>query len=279
VVRLLPPVLTAPLFPGLHQHLIGLLQGLTPADWTRPTVAGEWAVRDVVAHLIDVQARRLSAQRDRHAEPPERDISSYADLVAHLDALNAAWVVAARRLSPRILMDLLEVVGPQLGELMAELDPDAVARYPVAWAGEEESKNWFDIGRDYTELWHHQAQIRAAVGAPPLTEREWLNPVLSLSLRGLGRALSGVTPSPGRSLVLEVEGEAGGIWSALAEDGEWALYGGEVEDASARVTLDADSAWRLFFNALTADDGRERMNAVGDPDLVVAVLHMRSVMV
>lgn len=278
-MRPLSRVLTAPLFPGLHERLIDLLRDLTPSDWDRPTVAGRWVVRDVVAHLIDVQARRLATERDDHSEAPDRDISTYPGLVAYLNALNASWVAAARRLSPALLVDFLDVVGPQLAELMSELDPDAPARYPVAWAGETESKNWFDIGRDYTELWHHQAQVRVAVGAPLLSAHEWLNPVLGLSVRALPRALAGVAPSEGRSVVLQVEGEAGGTWSAVAQKGSWDVYEGTAGGASARVTLPADLAWRLFFNAVAPHDASAQARPEGDADLVQAVLRMRSVMV
>jgi len=278
-LRPLSRVVTAPLFPGLHRHLVELLRGLAPPDWERPTVAGAWAVRDVVAHLVDVQARRLSARRDGHVPPPDRELYGYADLVAYLDGLNASWVVAARRLSPGLLVDFLETVGPPFARLMSELDPDGRAPFPVAWAGEEESKNWFDIGRDYTELWHHQAQVRAAVGVPLLNGRGWLGPVLSLAVRALPRTLRDALPSEGRGVVLHVRGEAGGAWSAVAEDGWWVVYEGDAAAATARVTLDDDLAWRLFFNALAEEDAHGRVEVTGDRELTDAVLRMRSVMV
>ena len=62
----LHPLDTRPLFAPLHLELIELLRGLGGADWTRPTVAGSWRVRDVVAHLLDVQARDVSMLRDGH---------------------------------------------------------------------------------------------------------------------------------------------------------------------------------------------------------------------
>ena len=68
-------------------------------------------------------------------------------------------------------------------ELFRSIDPFAPAHWAVAWAGEEPSAHWFDVGRDYTERWLHQQQIRDAVGAPPLTGREWLHPVLDLFVR------------------------------------------------------------------------------------------------
>ena len=37
--------------------------------------------------------------------------------------------------------------------------------FGVAWAGEERSPAWFDVARELTERWHHQAHIRLATGA------------------------------------------------------------------------------------------------------------------
>ena len=33
-------------------------------------------------------------------------------------------------------------------------------------AGEAVSANWFDVAREFTERWHHQQQIRLAIGGP-----------------------------------------------------------------------------------------------------------------
>lgn len=275
----LPPIHTAPLFAGLHARLMSLLRGLDPPDWSRPTVAGSWEVRDVVAHLIDGQLRRLSLHRDGHAPPPDGDLSDYAALVAYLNQLNASWVGAMRRVSPDLLLDLLDVAGSQVADFVTGLDPMDTAPLPVAWAGEDVSENWFDIGRDYTELWHHQAQIRLAVDADLLTQREWLHPVLALSVRGLRRALREVRRPEGTVVVLRLRGEAGGTWSAVADTSGWSLHEGETPGSAAEVTLPAAEAWRVFFNAVDLEEARSLARLSGDPELTEAVLRMRSVMV
>lgn len=193
----LTPVYTADLFPPLHQELLALLRGLAPADWERPTVAGSWRLRDVAAHLLDVDLRKLSIQRDGHLVPPEEPIGGYGDLVRFLNRLNADWVAASRRLSPRVLVDLLATTGPAVSEVVAALPPHEPATFSVSWAGESRSENWFDVGREYTERWHHQMQIRDAVGAPLLLERRWLHPLLDLSVRALPRAYESVAADPG----------------------------------------------------------------------------------
>ena len=45
-LRPLEPVDVRPLLPGLHAELVSLLEGLAPADWNRPTLAGLWTVRN-----------------------------------------------------------------------------------------------------------------------------------------------------------------------------------------------------------------------------------------
>ena len=65
---------------------------------------------------------------------------------AIINQLNAEWVGTMRRVSPRILMDILDLAEPQLHAYFASLDPQAPATIGVAWAGEERSLNWFDLG-------------------------------------------------------------------------------------------------------------------------------------
>ena len=50
------------------------------------------------------------------------------------------------------------------------LPADTPALSGVSWAGDMESEGWFDVGGEFTELWHHQEQIRMAVGAPSLDD-------------------------------------------------------------------------------------------------------------
>jgi Mycothiol maleylpyruvate isomerase N-terminal domain len=276
----LTPVFTEGLFPGLHAELISLLRGLAPADWERPTVAGAWRVREVAAHLLDVSLRKLSGQRDGHRPPPPAEpIDSYASLVRFLNRLNADWVRAAGRLSPRLLTDLLDWTGPQVAAFVASVPPHAEAPIGVAWAGEERSENWFDNGREYTEHWHHQEQIREAVGAPPLDGRRWLHPVLDLAVRALPVSFRPLEAPEGTALVLEVTGAAGGLWSLLRSGEAWELWRGEASPAAARARMNAGDAWRLLFNALPPEEARRRIETLGDAALIEPLLAARGVMV
>ncbi len=236
-------------------------------------------MKDVAAHLLDTQLRKLSAQRDGHLLAPDREIRGTGDLVALLNDLNAAWVSAARRFSPRVLVELLAVSGPAVAAFVASQDPHAPALFPVAWAGEGRSENWFDAGREYTEWWHHQMQIRDAVGAPLLLERRWLHPLLELSVRALPPAYASVHANEGTVVVLEVTGDGGGSWSLVHEDDVWRVFRGAPPLPAALVRTDADTSWRLLYNALTPAAVSERVAVEGDASLAEPLLLARSVMV
>ena len=272
------PVFLLDRFVRLHTELMSLLRDLSPADWSRPTACALWSVKDIAAHLLDSSIRRLSFGRDGLPSAPDTPISSYADLVQHLNRLNAEWVTACRRLSPQNLMDLLDFTAAQVHVFFESLDPYTPALFPVAWAGEDVSPNWFDIGREYTERWLHQQQIREAVGAPGLTSREWLHPTLDVFVRALPFTYREVVAVPGRSVRFEILGEAGGVWTLVRGNTAWDLFSGGGSDPDALVTLDGETAWKLFSKGLDRESARKRVRIAGDRLLGEPVLGSLAVM-
>ena len=136
-----------------------------------------------------------------------------------------------------------------------------------------------DIGREYTEKWHHQAQIRDAVGAPLLLGQKWLGPVLAISMFALPHAFRQSVAPSGSALNITIDGEAGGKWILIREDDGWRLETGETRDAQAQVRMDTDTAWRLFFNALKREEAEKRIEATGNQELCSTFLNTRAVMV
>src|SRR5262249_7322120 len=130
------PIFTAHLFPTLERMLVELLSSLSPEDWEKQTLARKWKVKDVAAHLLDTELRRLSTCRDGHLGESE-NISSNADLVAFVNRLNAEGVSIFRRLSPNLLISLIEQASSELCAYFESLDPFAPAPWSVSWAGEE----------------------------------------------------------------------------------------------------------------------------------------------
>jgi uncharacterized protein (TIGR03083 family) len=277
-LRPLEPVLVLDRLAPLHAELIRLLRGLAPADWHRPTACALWSVKDIVAHLLDDDLRRLSHQRDGHPLPGDTASDNYPALVTRINRMNAEWAAAARRMSPRVLTELLRVTGPEVVELFRSIDPFAPAHWAVAWAGESRSPHWFDVGRDYTERWLHQQQIRDAVGAPPLAGRVWLGPVLELFVRAVPRTYRQVARAPGTAVRIAIGGEAGGDWTLRRDDTGWTLLTGAAPRADATVLLSDDTAWRLFSKGLPPETARERVRIEGDQALGAVFLGSLAVM-
>lgn len=264
------------LFPELSRLLMELLQGLSAEDWQQPTVCAGWTVKDVVCHLLDGSLRRLSFERDGFPPPPPSEaIGGYRDLVGFLNRLNAEWIVATRRLSPRVLVDLTAVVGREFDDHVARLDPLGPALFSVAWAGEEASQSWFDIAREFTEKWHHQQQIRDAVGAAPINQRRFLYPVLDTFLRAVPHAYRHTAISEGTAISIRIDGAAGGDWTL--RDGR--LFHGPPPIAAATIRMDQEVAWRLFTKAIaphSADVSIDGDAALAQPLLgLVAVMAAR----
>ena len=275
-----PPTDTRRFFRPVASELTGLLRSLPAEAWDRPTVAGTWRVRDVIAHLVDVSMRRVSLHRDGHTPPaPPRPPLTERDFVAFINGLNGQWVEAARRISPRMLTDLYEFVAAALADFTESFPDNGPALFPVSWAGDERSDGWFDLGREFTELWHHQAQVRDAVMAPPLRDPAWLHAVLLIALRGLPHAFRETPVEAGRTLTIEITGTAGGVWTLKRDDGDWKLWAGQESGESARVTMSDDTAWRLLFNALPPERTESLVTRSGDPVVSGPLLRARSVIV
>lgn len=268
MLKLVEPILIADLFPALHHELMRLLRSLSAEDWFKSTAAGHWRVRDVVAHLLDGDMRQISFRRDElpPVDPPF-PINGYADLVRFLDGLNAEWVAALQRVSPRLLSDLHAVTGPEVSRIFGELDPFAPALFGVAWAGEASSQNWFDTAREYTERWHHQQQIRDAVGAPPLTSRTWLHPVLDTFLRALPHRYRDAEAPDSTSIAIDIRGEAGGAWTLRRESSSWHLFEGKSEDPACIVRCSDDTAWRMMTKGIRVDEAADRSAVEGERGL------------
>ncbi|MBV9282914.1 MAG: maleylpyruvate isomerase N-terminal domain-containing protein [Chloroflexi bacterium] len=268
------PVDVVDLFPELQGHLLSLLARLTHDEWDLPTVCPGWSVRDVALHLLGVDLGNLSVRRDRFRDPWWGTASG--DTVRDLNVFNQNWVVAARRISPRLLRELLTVTGEAVSRYYADVDLSATG-ISVWWVGPDPAPVWLDIAREYTERWVHQQQIRDAVGQPGLKEARYLAPVIATFVQALPRALRAVSAPEGTVVRLAVVGEAGGRWIALRGPDRWALLQDGGEAASATVTIDQDLAWRLWTRGVSPEDARPRVVTTGHPELAARALEMVSI--
>jgi uncharacterized protein (TIGR03083 family) len=272
----LPPILTAHLFPKIDGMLIELLRSLAPEDWEKQTVSPKWKVKDVAAHLLDTALRGVSIGRDAYvAERPA--INSSVDLGTFINRLNCEGVNIYRRLSPLVLIRLVEVAAKSLAEYHASRDPYAMAPYGVSWAGEEKSPNWFDTAREFTERWHHQQQIRLAVNRPGIMTRELYHPVLDCFLRALPFTYRNVSAKTGTLLQFTVSGECGGIWCLFRTDETWQLVEAPIGEAASETTIPQEIAWRIFTKGIDGESVLAQVKVSGDASLGSHVLGMVSI--
>lgn len=270
------PILVVDRFPALLESLCTLLAGLSTQDWERPTALPGWNVKDIVQHILGDEVGYLSRQRDRYT-PPQPPIHGWDDLVAFINRHNQQWVEATRRVSPRLLLDLLRETGQQVNAYFATLDPFALGA-PVNWAGPDPAPVWLDLAREFTERWHHQQHIRDAVGQPGALEPYFLQPVLAAFVFAMPRAYQDVNAPDGTSITLTITGAAGATWSTVRERDGWQLYTGRPDHPQAEVVLPEDAAWRLFTRGLSPEQARSQAGLSGDAALAEKTLQMVSIL-
>lgn len=263
------PIRTAHLLPEIEARLLDLLRSLGPEEWDRPTCAPDWKVRQVVAHLLDTQLRKLTLVRD--GQIPNGGGLAPCDLVGLINRLNAEGVAWYGRLGPPILISLLETVSREYCAFHLALDPFAPAAFAVSWAGEDVSQNWFDTSRELTERWLHQQQIRDAVGRPGIMVPRWYHPVLDCFMRSLPFTYREVPGMPETLLEVRVVGECGGSWF-LRRKRTWDLVEARPEEATAGISIPQEIAWRIFTKGITHTEAEVQCQFWGDTQTALPVL-------
>ena len=270
------PIYTSHLFPKLDAKLIELLSSLSPADWEKQTIAPLWKVKDVAAHLLDTNIRAVSMLRDGYQGETPGEIHGYQDLVDYLNRLNADWVKAMKRVSPKVLIELLTLTGPPYCDYLKSLDPFEKAKFSVAWAGEDESYNWFHLARDYTEKWHHQQQIRLSVGLEKeIYTTEFYHPYLEISMRALPHHYRDINGLAGEVIKFIITGEGGGEWYLFHNGERWIQVVENSVNPVCKLEAPGDKAWKIFTNSsLNFNDS---IKITGKQELGQAFFNMKAV--
>nr|WP_294943143.1 maleylpyruvate isomerase N-terminal domain-containing protein [uncultured Mucilaginibacter sp.] len=273
------PVQTLHLIPVLDKLLVELLASLTPEEWHMPTVAKLWDVKDVAAHLLDVSVRSIASLHHYQNNEAPPQINSYQDLVVYLNELNAVWIKAMKRVSPQLLTQQMESAFKQHFEYLQSLNPWAPSMYSVAWAGEDTSLNWFHIAREYTEKWHHQQQIRDAVGKPGLMNKELFFPLIDTFMYALPHTYHNTQAEEGTVIKFTVSTDAGGDWFLKRAAGKWELLKElSPEQIDASVIISPDTAWKLFTKAISPEKAMAVSTMQGNNALAMPMFSMISVM-
>lgn len=269
---------TLHLFPILDKMLIELLKSLTEEEWNARTVAKKWNVKDIASHLLDGNLRGLSISRDQYFGEKPENIHSYQDLVDFLNKLNMTWTNAAKRLSPNVLINLLETTGKEYYDHLQTLDPFENAIFSVAWAGEETSLNWFHIAREYTEKFLHQQQIRDAVGKQALMTKELFHPFIETFIQALPHTYRNTEAVENSVVSLIVTTEIGGQWNIIKKENNWEFIPSFEGESTSIVKIDPHDAWLLFSKGMTPNEALEKVEISGNQNLGKIALNSIAVM-
>jgi len=256
------------LFAVERDRLVELLAGLQGADWERPSPCPGWTVLGLCCHLVGDDLGLLARDRDGHygtAAPT----GSEADFAAWLDDLQAEWVRAARRLSPRLVTDLLRWAGPQITVMFASEDVRARTA-SVSWAGPDLVPAWLGQAREVSEYWIHRQQILQALGRPSDLRADLAGPVLD-GLRWAYPYRLAQTPAPsGDTVSISVTGPLSRTWHLVATDAGWEFAGQPGPRVTATLAMSTEQAWRLLTNNLPAATQADL--AVSGDDAITAIL-------
>ena len=267
-----------PTFSDLNEEYIQLLKNLRHSDWNKSTVCKDWDVRAITLHLLDTNIRRLSIGRDGHSFLKNKQFNTYQELVAFLNQLNAEWILAMKRVSNEIIIDLSETFQQQLLAYFKELDPFDMALFPVRWAGKEHSENWFDIAREYTERWLHQQQIRFALNDQTLLQPKYYTPYLETAMQALPYTYLKVKAPLNTTVKVEIVGVAGGVWTIKKDKSFWDFTQDQVEKPDALIYIDQQIAWLLFSKGINPLEAAQYYQIHGDVSLASHALEMTAVM-
>jgi uncharacterized protein (TIGR03084 family) len=232
-------------------ELQDLLAGLDEADWSRPTPAAGWDVRDQVSHLADTE----DLAHDVLTGPPGLFMARVAEV--GVDDFTEAGCRKGRAMTP--------------AEVLAWWASSAErCRAALAAAPRDQRVGW-GLGMGWRafvtarlmEHWAHGLDVRAALGRPAL-DTDRIRHVAWIGASAVPYALSvaEVAPPEGRTLRFELDGPGGERWA----------FG--PEDATDRVTGPAGEWCRLAVQRATLQEAK---NLVADGPLAeLALGHARA---
>jgi uncharacterized protein (TIGR03083 family) len=260
------------LFADERDALVTVLEGLDESRWQAATACPGWTVKDIAAHVVGDDVGRLARTRDGFSGVGPRDGE---DLARFIDRINDEWVVAARRMSPQLLVACLRWTGAQVNSMwrVARLDDFGE---PVSWAGPEPAPVWLDAARDVTEYWVHHQQIRESVGESPLLVPHVVGVVVDTFMRALPHTLRSEERPLGTRLTVVVDGPGAGSWTIERDRNGWRFAPPEPH-ADSIVRIDVDTAWRVCTRGIDPDTARGRAVVTGDEALGHAALEIVSI--
>jgi uncharacterized protein (TIGR03083 family) len=270
-----PPPGIADLFALERARLLELLTSIGDTDWDKPSPCPGWTALGLCCHLVGIDMASLSGRRDHHHGTPPPDGLTEPGFIAWLDDLQMQWVEAARRLSPRLVIDLLDWAGPQLLDAFRAQDGRSRSAH-VSWAGHRDVPVWLDQVRELSEYWIHRQQLRQALDLPSDLRADLAGPILDGLRWAYPFRLNRVRATPGDTVSITISGPAAATWNLVATPVGWDFAADPGPQGVASLTLTTDQAWRLLTNNLPPDD-QAGVELSGEREIVDVLRHTRAI--
>jgi hypothetical protein len=184
--------------------------------------------------------------------------------------------VPPRRISPRLVTELLDWTGPRVAGMLRRQDPQARTAQ-VSWAGTSPVPVWLDQAREVSEQWIHRQQ--GAAGARPPQR-----PAPRPGRAGARRAALGL-PLPPRAVLRRARrhrddrhlGPVTRTWQLVATAAGWDYRDEPGARGVARLSLTTEQACRLLTSNLPQPSGRARLTASDDNATTGILLRTRAI--
>ncbi len=267
-------------YKSLLDIFIPFLKNLSVTDWKRKTILPNWRVVEIVAHLLSGAIRKYSSILNyQSGNIKHQEKLSYNYLVNYINTKNEKWVNILKDLNTNYLIELLNENYNRLISKLNELNPKHHFIHSVAWAGEDISKNWFDIAREYTELWHHQMQIREVFNDYKILEDYYFHDVINTFFMALPYHFKKLKVDNDYKICIKIIDMKNGNWILNKSKNLFTVINQPMNNNINIVEIEKSISWKIFTKAISHTKAKSLINYRGDESICLHILKMVCIMI
>ncbi len=239
--------------------LTGLLDTLSPEEWSLPTDLPGWDVKAVASHIAHLESVLAGAPEET------AQIGSPPHVTGLMGMYTEIGVVNRRDAAPaEIVAEIRKAADARYARLTAEPPTDGSARPEVIFAGVPWDWNTLLRNRPL-DVWMHEQDVRRAVGRPGGMDGAAAQHVADYLSEGFAYVLGRkVAPPTGTTAVLAVEGSPVRA-VVIGEDGRGRLLPQPPEAPTVTLAMDRATFVVLAGGRRKAEPGT--VTITGDTDL------------
>jgi len=220
---------------GSVEDFLALLDELAPEDWAQPTDLAGWDVKAVASHVAHLESLLAGGPHE------QVDVPEAPHITSPMGQFTEIGVITRRDTEPsEIIAELRASVEKRRAELAAEPPDDGSVKAPgvfgaIGWSTATLLRN------RPLDVWMHEQDIRRAVGRPGGLDTVGAQHTADYLSEGFGFVVGKkVSPPPGTTAVLEVEGSAP-VAVTIGDDGRGQRLPVVPEPPTVGLAMDRES--------------------------------------